>query len=180
MKCDELKPLVFSLNDLAYIDESAVKKNFENPHDHAVYKATEVDAAIAELKEAWRSEHEACEALKAELDKAIAERDGNQVCIDALKAKLEDAKATAYADSVDAGMRERRLRRALWLERARRAEARKNYWYARSCHEGDNFLVSIDGSAVKYIGCIKRTNYDWLLTWSEVEHKCRAKAEEYK
>ena len=50
MKCDELKPLVFSLNDLAYIDESAVKKNFENPHDHAVYKATEVDAAIAELK----------------------------------------------------------------------------------------------------------------------------------
>ena len=45
MKCDELKPLVFSLNDLAYIDESAVEKNFGNPHDHAVYKATEVDAA---------------------------------------------------------------------------------------------------------------------------------------
>lgn len=50
MKCDELKPLVFSLKDFAYIDESAVKKNFENPHDHAVYKATEVDAAIDELK----------------------------------------------------------------------------------------------------------------------------------
>ncbi len=50
MKCDELKPLVFSLKDLAYIDEPAVEKNFGNPHDHAVYKATEVDAAIAELK----------------------------------------------------------------------------------------------------------------------------------
>lgn len=50
MKCDELKPLVFSINDLAYIDEVFVKKNFDNPHDHAVYKATEVDAAIAELK----------------------------------------------------------------------------------------------------------------------------------
>lgn len=38
-----------------------------------------------------------------------------------LKAKLEDAKATAYAESVDAGMRERRLRRALWIARANRA-----------------------------------------------------------
>ena len=51
MKCDELKPLVFSLNDLAYVDERAVENNFENPHDHAVYKTTEVDAAIEELKQ---------------------------------------------------------------------------------------------------------------------------------
>lgn len=43
MKCDKLKPLVFSLNDLAYVDELAVEKNFENPHDHAVYKATQID-----------------------------------------------------------------------------------------------------------------------------------------
>lgn len=74
----------------------------------------------------------------------------------------------------------RRLKRALWLARAERAEARKNYWYARCCHEGDKYLWSIDGSAVKYIGCIKRTNFDWLKVWSEVENKCRAKAEEYK
>lgn len=94
-----------------------------------------------------------------------------------LKQKLEDTKATAYAESVDAGMRERRLKRALWMARAYRAEARKNYWYARSVHEGDERLWSIDGSAVKYIGCIKRTNFDWLKTWSEVEIKCLAKAE---
>lgn len=50
MKCDELKPLVFSLADLAYVDEVCATKNFQNPHDHAVYKATEVDEAIAELK----------------------------------------------------------------------------------------------------------------------------------
>lgn len=100
--------------------------------------------------------------------------------IDELKQKLEDAKATHYTEMVDANMENRRLKRALWLERARRAEARKNYWYARCCHEGDDFLVSIDGSLVKYIGCIKRTNYDWLLTWSEVERKCLKKAEEYK
>lgn len=97
-----------------------------------------------------------------------------------LQVDLEGAKATAYADSVDAGMRERRLCRALWLARAYRAEARKNYWYARSCHEGDKNLWSIDGSAVKYIGCIKRTNFDWLVTWSKVEEKCIKKAEEYK
>ena len=74
----------------------------------------------------------------------------------------------------------RKLKRALWLARAERAEARKNYWYVRSIHEGDKDLWSIDGSAVKYIGCIKRSNFDWLKIWSEVERKCRAKAEEYK
>lgn len=107
--------------------------------------------------------------LKDDVDAAIAE----------LKQKLEDAKASHYAEMVDAGMRERRLRRALWLARAERAEARKNYWYVRCCHEGDKDLWSIDGSAVKYIGCIKRTIFDWLKVWSEVEIKCRAKAESY-
>lgn len=97
-----------------------------------------------------------------------------------LKAKLESAQASMYADVVDAGMENRRLKRALWLARAERAKARKNYWYARSCHDGDKDLWSIDGSAVKYIGCIKRTNFDWLKIWGEVETKCRAKAEEYK
>jgi len=75
--------------------------------------------------------------------------------------------------------KEKRLKRALWLARAKRAEARKNYWYVRSIHEGDKNLWSIDGSAVKYIGCIKRTNFEWLKIWSEVECKCRAKAEQY-
>jgi hypothetical protein len=66
------------------------------------YLKSEVDAAIAELKDAWRSEHEACEALKQ---------------------KLEDVQASAYADSVDAGMRERRLRRALYKACANWAHA---------------------------------------------------------
>ena len=34
-----------------------------------------------------------------------------------LKQKLEDVQASAYTESVDAGMRERRLKRALWLTR---------------------------------------------------------------
>ena len=98
----------------------------------------------------------------------------------------DDTPPMMYEKSeVDAAIAElkdenRKLKRALWLARAERAEARKNYWYVRSIHEGDKDLWSIDGSAVKYIGCIKRTNYDWLLTWSEVESKCRAKADVYK
>lgn len=110
---------------------------------------------------------------KQYVDAAIAE----------LKAKLyeaEEARIEAGADAADYYQENRKLKRALWLARAERAEARKNYWYVRSIHEGDKDLWSINGSAVKYIGCIKRTNYDWLLTWSEVESKCRAKAEEFK
>lgn len=126
MKCDELKPLVFSLNELSYIDETAVQKNFENPHDHAVYKSTEVDAAIAELKQ-----------------------------------KIEDAKATAYTDSVDAGMENRRLKRDLWLARAERAVAKQAYYDVLS--RG----ISSERSEMYYL-------------WNNVERKCRAKAEEYK
>ena len=97
--------------------------------------------------------------LKQEVDAVLAETD-------AAIAKLK--------------VENQRLKRALWLARAKRAEARKNYWYVRSVHEGDKNLWSIDGSAVKYIGCIKRTNFDWLKIWSEVESKCRAKAKEYR
>lgn len=48
--------------------------------------------------------------------------------IEKLKQKLEDAKATAYAESVDAGMENRRLKRALWLARARAAETGRRFW----------------------------------------------------
>lgn len=163
MKCDELKPLVFSLNDLAYIDESAVKKNFENPHDHAVYKATEVDAAIEELKQ-----------------------------------KLEDAEATAYAESVDAGMRERRLKRALWIERAERAKYRVEYWACRGGTLLEHYPFCVNGDSpfnrLSEMGCLygntnerlKEAKFkhlyasEWMLVWENVERKCLAKAEEYK
>lgn len=79
-----------------------------------------------------------------------------------------------YADDL------KKAKHALWLARAKRAEKEKNYWYVRSCYEGDDRLWSIDGSPVKYIGCIKRTNFDWLKIWSEVESKCIENAEKYK
>ena len=82
MKYDELKPLVFSLNELAYIDESAVEKNFGNPHDHAVYKATEVDTAIAELNDF--------------AENACLERDDNQNVIDELQAENRKLKRALW------------------------------------------------------------------------------------
>lgn len=175
MKCDELTPIELECN---------MGKDFVtglvNREPWKAYDIDEVDAAIAELKSENKmlKEHIANGDVSriTWIDEATELKAENEQ----FKAKLESVQASAYADSVDAGMRERRLQRALWLARAYRAEARKNYWYARSCHEGDKQVWSIDGSAVKYIGCIKRTNFDWLVTWSKVEEKCIDKAEEYK
>ena len=164
MKCDELKPIVFSLNELSYIDESAVQKNFENPHDHAVYKATEVDAAIDELKSAHHKERHEYIKMIAELKKKlmpclngdciltceVVEKYGKENA--ELKQKLEDAQASAYADSVDAGMRERRLKRALY----------------NACANWAHVAVAFFSS------------YAIKEKWRKMENKCRAKTEAYK
>ena len=81
-------------------------------------------------------------------DKEIAE----------LKQKLEDVQASAYAESVDAGMRERRLRRALWNLRACYADMMQKRIIECKC---DGWVHRVD-------------------KWIEVERKCRAKADEYK
>jgi hypothetical protein len=81
-----------------------------------------------------------------EVDAAIAE----------LKAQLESEKASRYAESVDAGMRERRLKRALYKACAMWAKERSLYYY----------------SAVP--------NLRRCILWEKVETKCRAMAEEYK
>lgn len=111
MKCDELKPITVT-------DECG---------SYRVYNKSEVDAAIAELKQ-----------------------------------KLEDAKATAYAESVDAGMENRRLKHTLWLARAERA---KEFRY--------KIKFAISSMNTKY-------NYSDADKWEEVERKCLKKAEEYK
>lgn len=150
MKCDELKPLVFSLNDLAYIDEPAVKRTFGNPHDHAVYKATEVDAAIAELKK-----------------------------------NLESVQATAYTESVDAGMENRRLKHVLWITRAKAAKFWANYWFdvAPSEHIKYDRIGRMEGVEKELI-LTKVTKHmtagDWVGLWEKVEQFCLKRAEKYK
>lgn len=69
-----------------------------------------------------------------------------------LKQKLEDVQASAYADSVDAGMRERRLRRALY----------------KTCANWAHFAVAFFSS------------YTTKEKWYRMELKCLKKAEEYR
>jgi hypothetical protein len=69
-----------------------------------------------------------------------------------LKAKLEDAKASHYAEMVDAGMRERRLRRAFY----------------KACANWAHIAVFFFSS------------YATKEKWYRMEHKCLNKAKEYK
>lgn len=68
-----------------------------------------------------------------------------------LEKKLEEARATVAFNHLDAVMRERRLRRALWIARAKSAKNAVTSW----CRE-----------------CMER--------WNKVERKCQIKSEEYK
>ena len=109
---------------------------------------------------------------KAEVDAAIVE----------LKQKLEDVQATAYAESVDAGMRERRLRRALWMARAERAEAEHAHW-ATIWFCNTKISLNINKSSVAqdpYKSNTFRNASVWRNMWYDIASRCRAKAEEYK
>ena len=75
-------------------------------------------------------------------DKEIAE----------LKQKLEDVQASAYAESVDAGMRERRLHRELY----------------KACANWAHFAVAFFSS------------YATKEKWHKMDRKCLNKMEEYK
>ena len=79
--------------------------------------------------------------------------------IEEKNAEIENIKATHYAEMVDAGMRERKLKRALWLARALRARDIQRWWIAVTCSKTTERACSV---------------------WNNVERKCRAKAEQYK
>lgn len=126
--------------------------------DAKVYLKKEADAAIAELK---KFAEDAC-----------IERDDNQTAIDelqaenaALKQKLENAKATHYAESVDSGMENRRLKRALWLARAEWARSSALSYHLIESHPNKDVAATYKRKANK---------------WEKVKDKCLAKAEEYK
>ncbi len=91
--------------------------------------------------------------------------------VDDFKHKLEDAKATAYAESVDAGMRERKLRRALFIAHA--IKAKFKWWWMSECKHNESCKLRPDPRKIK-----KFTNSAWVC--SKSQKKCRAKAEQYK
>ena len=99
MKCDELKQVEYPIEWGLYYDKA------------------EVDEAIAELKKKLMP----CLNGDCILTCEVVEKYGKENA--ELKQKLEDVQALHYAEMVDAGMRERRLRRSLWLAMAERAMA---------------------------------------------------------
>ena len=108
---------------------------------------------------------------KSEVDAYIAE----------LNAKLEDVQATAYTESVDAGMENRRLKRALWLARAERAHVTTLLWnvycYQNNCLYFRDFM---NEKCNPFRDLPKKTAMEWSNLWESIETKCRAKAEKYK
>ena len=156
MKCDELKR--------KYSD-------ITGPY----YGYNEVNEAIAELKDKCQMHDffwEGCGFAKRGFKNTIAVSeafDELEAENAELKKKLDDVQATAYAESVDAGMRERRLRRALWIARADRAVMTLDYFALKCKWFKDYMKVEPPGCDVKMVH-----------KWANVEHKCRAKAEEYK
>jgi hypothetical protein len=103
-----------------------------------------------------------------------------------IKAKLESVQATAYAESVDAGMRERKLKRALWMARAKSAKDAECRYHRLAQKEvcdpqPHGWSCYINGE-VYPTGKMSRKlePHYWCDIWDEVERKCRAKAEEYK
>lgn len=87
---------------------------------------------------------------------AVLKADDPHLQIAELKQKLEDAKATAYTESVDAGMENRKLKRALYKACANWARSER---YTEATWHGDEHREEL---------------------WAKVQDKCFKKAEEYK
>ena len=89
--------------------------------------------------------------------------------------------ATAYTESVDAGMENRRLKRALWLARAERAHVTTLLWnvycYQNNCLYFRDFM---NEKCNPFRDLPKKTAMEWSNLWESIETKCRAKAEKYK
>ena len=122
---------------------------------------SDVDSVIAEKDRAL----EYAKALTLKDIETIKEKDKE---IAELKQKLESVQATAYAESVDAGMRERRLRRLLWHAIA--------LFCARSCEYFSGIMSHcLMGQKDLYERCEEKKN-----KYLNAMYKCRAKAEGYK
>ena len=135
------------------------------------YPKSEVDEAIAELEEENESllqqNRELCRAMQVMYSKEEYWK---------LQKEIESLKASHYAEMVDAGMRERRLRRALWLARAERAKEKQQLFLFSLDFE----KLCIDGFYDPYSGRKELSPKRWVKVFNNVECKCLKKAEEYR
>lgn len=126
MLCDELKVYVPQDGPWGLEPEEGGKL----VEEETCYLKSDVDAAIDELK----TEHH------KERDEYISMVYSREQTIKELKKKLEDVQASAYADSVDAGMENRRLKEE---RRWRKFPEEKPKW-------GEEVLV-VDDESKQYI-----------------------------
>ena len=144
--------------------------------DSLVYEKSCVDAALAEKDkkiEGWKAEYSNLlnvdiPRIEANLKKRIAD----------LEAALESEKASRYADSVDAGMRERRLKSALWLMGAECYSDKEKL--ARECaclnsYEDWNRFLKRKRTYEKWIDQLIRI----AKLCEKLKTKCRAMAEKF-
>ncbi len=164
MLCDELKVYVPQDGPWGLEPEEGGKL----VEEETCYLKSDVDAAIDELK----TEHH------KERDEYISMVYSREQTIKELKKKLEDVQASAYAESVDAGMRERRRCRTVWLARAERYKIKE--FIAR---EEGNLSNQMSWSRILR----ERTYNQWVDQLlrianlaNKLQNKCLAKAEEYK
>lgn len=126
-----------------------------------VYLAKQVDAAIAELKQKLEDVNELVKESKELLKES---QKMHQRCAD------------------NASKQIRRLKRALWLARAERAEAEHAHW-ATIWFCNTKIDLNINKSSVSqctYNSNTFRNASEWRNMWYDIARKCRAKAEEYK
>ncbi len=122
-------------------------------------------------------------SLKAENDRLKAKLETVNELVktskDMYDRTIESLKASHYAEMVDAGMRERRLNRTLWLARAERAKDR-----ATTCNDfaylGDTEREINMTLARTWMKCRILKPSEWSKVWNNVERKCLKKAEDYK
>ena len=152
MKCDDIENKDYNNGMTAY--ELMEENGLVNTAKMVKDTIAELKAKLAEKddeidKQKWRGD---------EWAKACNQKDE----------EIESLKASHYAEMVDAGMRERRLRRALWLARAWFCGRSSEYFsgMASRCKIGqEDFYREVSERATKYM---------------KLSYKCQARAEKYK
>ena len=115
---------------------------------------------------------------KSEVDTVIAELEDEIKRKEGVEKRWFDRCMEARAENV-------KLKRALWISRAKAAEFWANYWFdvAPLEHIKYDRIGRMEG-VEKEFTLTKVTKHmtasDWVGLWEKVEQLCRAKAEEYK
>lgn len=180
-------------------DEVVRWKGYLTPEEEKANEATCKELFVEEgYNGAKYYDKDAVDALLAKKDKEIAElkkkceaeksigatfsENGAELArwVEELRTEIESLKASHYAEMVDAGMRERRLRRALWIAKAESAIAEAEYWYGHCAGMYYIDATDVPDEEDNPYKRVKDTTMGWYKTWMNIERKCRAKAEEYK